>query len=55
MPVVAVVPVIMVAAAPFPIVAVGPVIAVVVALFPGVVNAEAAANRICTTHIVEAL
>jgi hypothetical protein len=53
--VVAILPVITVAAAPFPVVAVGPVVAVVVGLFPGVVDAEAAANRICTTHIVEAL
>jgi hypothetical protein len=39
MPVVAVVPVVTVAAALFPIVTVDPVVAVVVALFPGVVDA----------------
>jgi hypothetical protein len=55
MPVVVVVLVVTVAAALFPIVTVGSVVAVVVALFPGVVDAEAVANRICTTHVVEAL
>jgi hypothetical protein len=55
MPVVAIVPVVTMVAALFPIVAVGPVVAVAVALFPGVVDAEAVANRICTTHIVAAL
>jgi hypothetical protein len=55
MPIVAVVLVVMVVAVPFPIIAVGPVVAVVVALFSGVINAEAAANRICTTHAIEVL
>jgi hypothetical protein len=55
MPIVAIIPVVVVAAALFPVVAFSPVIVVVVVLFPGIVNAWATANRIRTTYIVEAL
>jgi hypothetical protein len=55
MPIVAVIPVIVVAAVLFPIIAVDPVVAVVVVLFPGIVNAKAAATQICTNYIIEAL
>ncbi len=55
MPVVANVPVIMVAAALFLVIAVGPVVAVVVALFPSIIDAQAVATRICTSYIIEAL
>jgi hypothetical protein len=55
MPIVADVPVVVVAAASFPIVTVGPVVVVVVALFPGFADAEAAATQICTNCIIEVL
>ncbi len=46
MPVVAVVPAVVAAAAPFPVIAVGPVAGVVMASLHSIVNAEAAAIRI---------